>query len=252
MTPADDMTGACREDDSPSESDAGHQLLRHRPASTRSDAGNAAEPSTRSQSPADAQHERNTLIQGLSDPRMYHRHRQFPFHLQDLILALRMAKRAVDSADVVEDWQRCVAMAIKGAERAWEAFIGPLSSMNRRQYVRAGDSAGIRKEDERSRIAVEHRLLVVGNAKDRCISAIQQMCRMKERAWSPIRGALLDLEYTKALAGLNDFESLLRMIDRSLKREIDRVVKDVVARAMDLREDDEEGHGVDDAAPSNR
>lgn len=119
-------------------------------------------------------------------------------------------------------------MTTKGTERAWEAFIGPLSSINRRQCVRAGDSAGIRKEDERSRIAVGHRLLVVGNAKYRCISASKLAVFFflhlplsnnssssptdvsdERTSMAPIRGALLKMEYTKALAGLNDFESLL-------------------------------------------
>lgn len=163
MTSSDNLTAAWREEDSPSRHfDLALQLVPY-----RRKAGNAKSESARDMDPQ----ERKNLITGLSNPLLYHRHSRCLSRLQDVILSLETARKIARDAKLTEDWQELVALAIKCAERAWEAFINPLAWMNQRRYVEAGDTGGMWKEDRKCKLAIEYRLRELAKSKERCISA---------------------------------------------------------------------------------
>jgi hypothetical protein len=112
--------------------------------------------------------ERNlVLVQGLSNPLLYHRPRSSHFLLPSVIHDLEKAGALVFTAlDKVD--RASVGEAINGINTAWKSFVYPLAAMNRNKLVDSG--AGGRKLTEMTkRRAVDERLLALARAKERCI-----------------------------------------------------------------------------------
>ncbi|KAJ9099142.1 hypothetical protein QFC21_004021 [Naganishia friedmannii] len=249
MSDPEELTATWREEESaPRHFDAALQVVRYKPK-----ASSAKSTKPRTTDPE----ERQNLIKGLANPLLYHRHSHCLSQLHDAILSLETARKVFRDANLTDDWREFVTLAIKCAERAWEAFINPLAWMNQRRYVEAGDTGGMWKEDKRCKLAVEYKLLELEKAKERCISAIHQMCWTNERGWSSPERALLGMmAYNGGLAKLTEFEILFTTIDKSLKSAIDRVVKNVVAKGVKMheprkREDCKKGERMDSAASQN-
>jgi hypothetical protein len=112
--------------------------------------------------------ERNlVLVEGLSNPLLYHRPRGSSFLLPSVIHDLEKAGALVFTAlDKVD--RASVGEAIKGINTAWKSFVYPLAAMNRNKLVDSG-ARGRKLTEMNKRRAVVERLLALARAKERCI-----------------------------------------------------------------------------------
>ncbi|KAJ9092955.1 hypothetical protein QFC19_008553 [Naganishia cerealis] len=180
--------------------------------------------------------ERKYLIEGLSNPLLFHRHSQALSDLQKVIGFLERTRKFVSRAESIERSEVYATVALlESVEQAGSQFLYPLICMNREKVAGAGGTDGMWEEEERRRRAVSKKLVELERAKQQCVNSSEldspprYMCLINGTEQSPIQESLINEAYIKSLAELTDFASLLVTIDRSLKRAIDDVVRRMVA-----------------------
>lgn len=126
------------------------------------------------------------LIQGLSNPLLYHRPRGTHFRLSCVLHDLEKAGTLVFTPSEKVD-RACVGVTIDGINSAWTSFVYPLAAMNRRTVIDS-EARGKKVADMRKIRAVDGRLLALARAKERCIRYRESVgnCRLGEASLIPL------------------------------------------------------------------